>query len=82
MGTPQITLYPTTRTQKDIIVDCLEEGESITEQKMRAYGIKRLAHYIWWLRKFTDMFIVDQWETDREGKRYKSYWMVTAQMWN
>lgn len=62
----------TNRTQKDIVVDALESGEEVTRYKMLPYGIVRLEHYIWLLRK-AGMNIRGNWHTDREGKRYKAY---------
>ncbi len=38
-------------TQKEIVAGCLNNGETLTRAKMEAYGICRLSHYIWLLKK-------------------------------
>lgn len=64
-------------TQKEIVMKCLGRGEGITQLKMSTYGITRLAHYIWLLRK-EGMRIRSYWETDAVGKRYKIYFKAVA----
>lgn len=62
-------------TQKEIVEGCLNQGSGLTRAKMEAYGINRLAHYIW-LLKGEGMKIRSIWEQDFEGKRYKVYFRV------